>query len=711
MTRGLDLLQQAIDAMNTGRWSDAESAARAVLILRPSEPTALTILGGAAMNAGRYDEAISALKRAAAAQPKNPFIVFNLGESHRRNKALIDALPHFKKAIRLKSDFAEAHAQMGEALRALGRDTEATEAYQTALKHQPHSLVSLKGLGFLLQRVGVFSEAAAYFSRARALAPDPATKAILSANLGSALQQAGAQVDALQALSDAVATAPDSKVYWRMLAQALRHTRVIPPGPLFRRQLLALFEHEDVDPRALATAVLAILKDVEADIPALLNDPLLIALMTNTPVPDAGLEQILTAEREKLLRRVTDGVMIDGDPSFLCGLARQCFLNEYVFAVTKSEEDAVTQLIARINAPKKNGVDWASIAAIACYRRLDTTPARDVHFANAPESMRAVVRDQIEEPAQERLLTEQLVQLAPLVDETSRAVQRQYEEHPYPRWTRCQRDEPMPFRDAIRAMLPDLSEDEIPEIAVPRILIAGCGTGQETMHVVTTYKDAQVVGVDLSRVSLAYGARKLKEFGITSVRLVHGDILDLEKWPERFDLVESFGVLHHMGDPERGLRTVSAMVKPRGLLRIGLYSEIGRAAVVAARHLIAERGYASDAAGIRHLRAEIMTASGLPPALAALNNPASDFWTMSECRDLMFHVQEHRFTLLQIEAMLDRLNLEFLGLETRYATDRTRFSRMFPDPAALRSLKAWHAFEAQYPESFGETYQLWLRRP
>jgi hypothetical protein len=36
---------------------------------------------------------------------------------------------------------------------------------------------------------------------------------------------------------------------------------------------------------------------------------------------------------------------------------------------------------------------------------------------------------------------------------------------------------------------------------------------------------------------------------------------------------------------------------------------------------------------------------------------------MQECRDLLFHVQEHRFSLPQIGATLEELGLDFVGFE------------------------------------------------
>lgn len=302
-------------------------------------------------------------------------------------------------------------------------------------------------------------------------------------------------------------------------------------------------------------------------------------------------------------------------------------------------------------------------------------------------------------------------QLAPEHDLVSRAVRAQYEANPYPRWTRCQVGEPAAFKEAVQAALPHLAAHELPALAAPEILVAGCGTGLETMRVVNSYRGARVLAVDLSLASLAYGKRKLEEYGVQNVELMQADILDLDRLEQSFDVVESFGVIHHMADPGKGLECLARRLKAGGLMRLGLYSEMARQGVVAARRLIAERGFAADAEGVRALRRELMTAPDLAPELGGLLSPASDFWTTSDCRDLIFHVEEHRFTLRQIDEIAGQSGLQFLGLELRRAADRLRFQGEFPDPASVRSLEAWHAFEARHPDTFGETYCLWLQAP
>ena len=155
-----------------------------------------------------------------------------------------------------------------------------------------------------------------------------------------------------------------------------------------------------------------------------------------------------------------------------------------------------------------------------------------------------------------------------------------------------------------------------------------------------------------------------------------------------------------------GARVLAKLLAPGGKMKLGLYSEIARRGVVAARQLIAERGFAADPGGIRAARAAIQA---LPPGNPARAVAASiDFHSLSGCRDLLFHVQEQRFTLAQIAAMLAELGLQFLGFEFEFAATRLRYLREFPADPAATSLANWAQFEARHPDTFAAMYQFWV---
>ena len=86
-----------------------------------------------------------------------------------------------------------------------------------------------------------------------------------------------------------------------------------------------------------------------------------------------------------------------------------------------------------------------------------------------------------------------------------------------------------------------------------KILIAGCGTGQQLI-LAQRYKNAKIIAIDISSKSLAYAQRKLDEYQIKNVKLIQMDILDIEILNEKFDIIECVGVLHHMEHPLDGFR-------------------------------------------------------------------------------------------------------------------------------------------------------------
>src|SRR5262249_16646583 len=191
------------------------------------------------------------------------------------------------------------------------------------------------------------------------------------------------------------------------------------------------------------------------------------------------------------------------------------------------------------------------------------------------------------------------------------------------------------------------------------ILIAGCGTGQHAIETAQRFAGAATLAVDLSLASLAYAKRKTTETGRVQIEYGQADILKLGALGRSFDLIESFGVLHHLADPFAGWRVLLSLLRPGGFMAVGLYSAMARPAIVAARAFIAGPGSPPPAADIRRCRQDLL-ADG-----AQFKNVvgSGDFFSMSNCRDLLFHVQEHRLTTPQIAGFIADNGLAFVGFD------------------------------------------------
>jgi hypothetical protein len=87
-----------------------------------------------------------------------------------------------------------------------------------------------------------------------------------------------------------------------------------------------------------------------------------------------------------------------------------------------------------------------------------------------------------------------------------------------------------------------------------------------------------------------------------------------------------------------------------------------------------------------------------------------DFYTLSTCRDLLFHVQEHCYTPMGIAALLKETGLEFLGFRNVAANVLEAYRRRFPDDPFARDLASCEAFEVDHPDTFVGMYHFLATR-
>ena len=191
------------------------------------------------------------------------------------------------------------------------------------------------------------------------------------------------------------------------------------------------------------------------------------------------------------------------------------------------------------------------------------------------------------------------------------------------------------------------------------------------------------------------------------IEYAQADIMRLDSLGRSFDLIESIGVLHHLADPLAGWRVLLSLLRPGGFMKIALYSEVARRGVVLARTFIAEHGYGSTAEDIRQCRQALMERDNGAEFGAPLK--LVDFFSASACRDLLFHVQEHRMTLADIDAFLRENNLQFLGFTNLPGVSRV-YRQRFPEDQTATNLANWQIFEDENPDTFIGMYQFVVQK-
>ena len=300
-----------------------------------------------------------------------------------------------------------------------------------------------------------------------------------------------------------------------------------------------------------------------------------------------------------------------------------------------------------------------------------------------------VKRTLIEEPLLEKIIAKDIPVLDEISDDVSLKVREQYEESPYPRWVKLGLLlEAKTITTVCDELELRLHSEKIRNVDAPSIFIAGCGTGQHSIETFSRFSNCHVTAVDLSLASLAYAQRKSKELGFTNLDYLQADILHLHQLGREHDIVESVGVLHHMNEPMIGWRVLLDLLKPGGLMHIGLYSELARQHIVEIRKEITALGIGLSDADIREFRKYLVESKDRNHRLL-LDSP--DFFSLSTMRDLVFHVQEHRFDLIQIKTYLEELGLKFCGFENKAAL--SNFRKLYGNEADIYDLELWHQYE------------------
>lgn len=449
-----------------------------------------------------------------------------------------------------------------------------------------------------------------------------------------------------------------------------------------------------------------------SDFRAIIADPYLRAVLEATPVVNLALERWLTGVRAAMLKAARAGVAVDDAVlTFAASLAQQCFINEYVFSVDAKEEAEAERLAASVADALADGMIIAPFALTVAgmYTGLHRLAgAQQLTPRRWPAPVAAVLTQQVAEPLQEEALRATIPQLTPIRDGVTAAVRQQYEENPYPRWTRLGVP-PLPLRvldDYIRQLFPNASFRPTGARETLEALVAGCGTGRHALELAQGYHGAHVLAVDISLSSLAVAKRHTPPQLADKIEFGQADILALGSIDRQFDLINSTGVLHHMERSLDGWRELVKLMKPNGLIQIGLYSAQARRDVVAARKMIAERGFPPTPEGIRRLRGELIK-EGKPYEFMRL----TDFFTISECRDLLFHVHEQQFTIPEIKAALAETNLNFIGFEFSPPEAHRYHHDVFARAGwAATDLDRWDAYEREQPQLFSGMYIFWAQK-
>ena len=716
-------LSSLIGHYHAGRFFEAEKLATSITQEFPKNKVALKVLAAVLKQNGSINKALIICQKSVQLDPRDAEAHNNLGVLLQEQGRLKEAEESYKKTISLKPDYAEAHSNFGMILQIQGKLKEAEESYKKAIALKPDYAMAHGNLGMILQIQGKLKEAEESYKKAIALKPDYAE---VHNNLGVILKDLGKLGEACSAFIQSINLNPNSSDTYANLGIVMRNLRFNSSNVKLYPLLVRLLSAENfVRPVNLAASILSLLKhdplmknlllkenfanslkEANSIIVSLDKLKLLHHLMRVCPLPNLQFEKFFVNIRSLLITNL-DNI----EPSaeliyFLSTLSIHCFTNEYVYV----EKDEETKLVEKLEneimqtIKKSEQPEIKKILCLASYRPLHQYNwCQKLEALNNLEEVKSRL---IEEPFTEREIEGEIPILGKISDNVSRKVKAQYEENPYPRWVKT--GIPAKAKSISEICIEEkihLHSESIKKAINPNILIAGCGTGQHSINTASRFSNCQVTAVDLSLASLAYAKRKTTELGIANIKYLQADILELDQLEQKFDIIDSVGVLHHMDEPMAGWKILTNLLKPSGLMRIGLYSELARQHIVEARKEISLMKMGASKSEMREFRRTISESNDINHQLLT---KSKDFFSLSMLRDLIFHVQEHRFTIPQIKKCLDELNLKFCGFTTKDAISNLK--RFRGRDADIYDISLWHLYEKSNPQTFAAMYQFWCQK-
>jgi SAM-dependent methyltransferase len=189
------------------------------------------------------------------------------------------------------------------------------------------------------------------------------------------------------------------------------------------------------------------------------------------------------------------------------------------------------------------------------------------------------------------------------------------------------------------------------------ILIAGCGTSQAARYALRE-PDARVTAIDISETSLRHTRALQRKYNLENLELHQLPIESVKELGRSFDLVVCTGVLHHLPDPDRGLRALRDVLSPRGAMRLMVYARYGRTGIYMMQEYCRLLSIGTSETDLRDLAAALDALPADHPIMSVLRK-AKDFRRPQAMADALLHPQDRAYAVPELYAWLDRCGVSF----------------------------------------------------
>ncbi len=241
-----------------------------------------------------------------------------------------------------------------------------------------------------------------------------------------------------------------------------------------------------------------------------------------------------------------------------------------------------------------------------------------------------------------------------------------------------------------------------------RILCAGCGSSQAPL-IALNNPDCSVIGVDLSETSLAHSSRLRDRHGLKNLELRQMSLLDVGQLNRSFDLILCTGVLHHLPNPDAGLKALADVLEPSGSMGLMLDGKAARTGVYQVQDILRRLGVGPDAEGLGIARELLKFVPQHHYLFESTGKLPIDLAQDAGIVDMLLHPQDRAYSVPEILEFVAAAGLIFFGWNDNadYCADRFLSGEMLALPPAeqwaivenLALLNARHDFFVRKPQS------------
>ena len=188
------------------------------------------------------------------------------------------------------------------------------------------------------------------------------------------------------------------------------------------------------------------------------------------------------------------------------------------------------------------------------------------------------------------------------------------------------------------------------------VLVAGCGTWQSAKFALS-HPAARVVAIDISPTSLQHTQALKEKHNLTNLEVKQLPIENVAELDHQFDMIVSTGVLHHLADPDAGLRALRSVLRPDGAMYLMVYAPYGRAGVYMLREYCNMLGIGTTPQDINELTTALRELPQHHP-LVSMVRGARNALDAGALVDAVLNPRDRTYSVADVYEFLERSDLK-----------------------------------------------------